>query len=140
MSRISRNGMKNLRFESRPAAVNRQRGASMIAAIFVITALAGLGAVMTQLLVSGSEETINEWYSAQALYAAESGVEYAVYTGGGTANLVVVANRAWVDVNMATIAYGGGKTLYTLTSVGRAGGTVAGTSRAYRQLNVQYMP
>ena len=60
----------------------RQRGAALIAAIFVITALAALGGLMTQLLVLGSEETIDEWYSAQALYAAESGVEWSIYNGG----------------------------------------------------------
>lgn len=117
-----------------------QAGAALIAAIFVITALAALGGLMTQLLVLGTEETIDDWYSAQALYAAESGVEWSVYNGGasGTAQ-VVVADRAWFDVSVASIPYAGGKTLYTITSTGKAGGT-SGSPRTQRQIVVQYMP
>jgi len=118
----------------------RQRGAALISAIFVITALAALGGLMTQLLVLGSEETIDEWYSAQALYAAESGVEWSVYNSGASnTDQVVVAGRAWFDVNVTTTNYGGGKTLYTITSTGKAGGTAA-SPRTQRQIVVQYMP
>jgi len=119
----------------------RQRGAALIAAIFVITALAALGGLMTQLLVLGSEETIDEWYSAQALYAAESGVEWSVYkngtgTGGGNET---VTSTAWFEVSVATTNFGGGKTLYVITSTGKAGGT-ATNPRTQRQIVVQYMP
>jgi hypothetical protein len=118
----------------------RQRGAALIAAIFVITALAALGGLMTQLLVLGSEETIDEWYSAQALYAAESGVEWSVYnSGAANTNQVVVAGKAWFDVSVATTNFAGGKTLYTITSTGKAGGTAA-NPRTQRQIVVQYMP
>ena len=118
----------------------RQRGAALIAAIFVITALAALGGLMTQLLVLGSEETIDEWYSAQALYAAESGVEWSVYNGGASnVNQVVVAGRAWFDVSVTATNFGGGKTLYIITSTGKAGGTM-GSPRTQRQIVVQYMP
>lgn len=118
----------------------RQRGAALIAAIFVITALAALGGLMTQLLVLGTEETIDEWYSAQALYAAESGVQWSIYNGGASnTDQVVVANRAWFDVSVATTNFGGGKTLYIITSTGKAGGTAA-TPRTQRQIVVQYMP
>ncbi|MDT8383720.1 MAG: hypothetical protein RRB22_04830 [Gammaproteobacteria bacterium] len=118
----------------------RQTGAALIAAIFVITALAALGGLMTQLLVLGSEETIDDWYSAQALYAAESGVEWSVYNGGASSTgQMVVANRAWFDVSVASIPYAGGKTLYTITSTGKAGGT-SGSPRTQRQIVVQYMP
>ena len=118
----------------------RQRGAALIAAIFVITALAALGALMTQMLVSSSEETIDEWYSAQALYAAESGVEWSIYKSGASAtDQPVVAGSAWFDVTVSTINYGGGKILYTITSKGKAGGTTA-NPRTQRQIVVQYMP
>lgn len=118
----------------------RQRGAALIAAIFVITALAALGGLMTQLLVLGSEETIDEWYSAQALYAAESGVEWSIYNGGASnTDRVVVSGRAWFDVNVATTNFAGGKTLYIITSTGKAGGTAA-NPRTQRQIVVQYMP
>jgi Tfp pilus assembly protein PilX len=117
-----------------------QRGAALIAAIFVITALAALGGLMTQMLTLGSTETINEWYSAQALYAAESGVQWSVYNAGASANdQPVVAGSAWFDVNVVATNFGGGKVLYTITSTGKAGGSAA-NPRTQREIVVQYMP
>ncbi|MBL1276588.1 MAG: hypothetical protein COB30_010900 [Ectothiorhodospiraceae bacterium] len=119
---------------------SRQRGAALIAAIFIITALAALGGLMTQLLVIGSEETIDEWYSSQALYAAESGIEWSVYNSGTTAtDQVVVTDSAWFDVNVTTTNFGGGKVLYIITSIGTAGGTLT-NPRTQRTIVVQYMP
>jgi hypothetical protein len=118
----------------------RQHGAALIAAIFVITALAALGGLMTQMLVLGSEETIDEWYSTQALYAAESGVDWSIYNGGASnTNQVVVAGRAWFDVSVTTTNFGGSKILYIITSTGKSGGTAA-NPRTQRQITVQYMP
>jgi len=118
----------------------RQRGAALIAAVFVVTALAALGGLMTQLLVLGSEETIDEWYSSQALYAAESGVEWSIYNGGASASgQTVVSGSAWFDVSVATTNFGGGKILHTITSVGKGGGTAA-SPRTQRQIVIQYMP
>lgn len=122
------------------AGGRRQGGAALIAAIFVITALAALGAVMTQLLVLGTEQTLDEWYSSQALYAAESGVEWSVYNGGASAvGQTVVAGSAWFDVSVTSTNFGAGRTLYTITSTGRAGGTL-GNPRTQRQVVVEYMP
>ena len=123
----------------------RQRGAALIAAIFVITALAALGGLMTQLLVLGSEETIDEWYSSQALYAAESGVDWAIRdltVNGGTGvttNSTVVNNRAWMSTTVSTVTINGTSNLYTITSTGTAGGTAA-NPRTQRQIVVQFMP
>lgn len=120
--------------------LNCQRGAALVATIFVITGLAALGALMTQLLVLGSEETIDEWYSTQALYAAESGVDWSIYNSGASnTNQVVVSGSAWFDVSVTTTNYAGGKTLYVITSTGKAGGTAA-SPRTQRQIVVRYMP
>ena len=116
-----------------------QSGAALIAVIFVITGLAALGGLMTQLLILGTEETIDEWYSAQALYAAESGVEWSVYQNGAAGTDQAVTANVWFDVSVATTNFGGGKTLYTITSTGKAGSTAA-NPRAQRQIIVQYMP
>jgi hypothetical protein len=143
-------------FKTRPSmplmerGPQRQRGASLIAAIFVITALAALGGLMTQLLVLESEQSINEWYSAQALYAAESGVDWAAYqiesgaygTGcpysSGTQD--VVSNQAWFSVQVTACNVDiGGQRLYRIESSGTAGGT-SGSPRAQRRITVQYMP
>jgi hypothetical protein len=128
----------------------KQKGASLIAAIFVITALAALGGLMTQLLVLESEQSINEWYSAQALYAAESGVDWAAYqieSGAyGTAcpyssgSQDVVSNQAWFSVQVTACDVDiGGQRLYRIESTGTAGGTT-GNPRAQRRITVQYMP
>lgn len=118
----------------------RQRGAALIAVIFVLTALAALGGLMTQMLVLGSEQTIDEWYSSQALYAAESGVEWSVYNSGASnTNQPVIAGSVWFDVSVATTNFGGSKVLYVITSTGKAGGTAA-SPRAQRQIVVRYMP
>jgi hypothetical protein len=100
---------------------------------------------MTQLLVLGSEETIDEWYSSQALYAAESGVEWAIWDltvnggSGFTSNSTVVTNRAWMTTTVNTVPINGTSNMYTITSTGTAGGTAA-SPRTQRQIVVQYMP
>lgn len=125
--------------------VTRQQGAALIAAIFVITALAALGAVMTQMLVSGSEETIDEWYSSQALYAAESGVDWAIWdltVNGGTGvstNNTLSSGQVWITTTVNTLTINGINNVYTITSTGTAGGT-SGSPRTQRQIVVQYMP
>ncbi len=121
----------------------RQRGASLVMAIFLITALAALGGLLTQLLVLGSEETLNEWYSAQALYAAESGVEWAARDiraggAGSISNGVVLADQAWMTTTVSPLTIGG-QTLYTITSTGTAGGSVY-SPRNQRRIVVQFMP
>jgi len=130
----------NLRCTSLAAS---QRGASLVMAIFLITALAALGGLLTQLLVLGSEETINEWYSAQALYAAESGVEWAAQDisaggAGSISNGVVLTDQAWMTTTVSPVSIGG-RTLYTITSTGSAGGLVS-APRTQRRIVVQFMP
>jgi len=123
----------------------RQRGAALIAAIFVITALAALGGLMTQMLVLGSKETIDEWYSSQALYAAESGVDWAIWdltVNGGTGaitNGAVLSGQVWMTTTVNTLTINGASNVHTITSTGTAGGTSA-SPRTQRQIIVQYMP
>jgi len=119
--------------------LRRQKGASLIAAIFVMTALLAIGTAMTQLMVLGSEESINEWYSAQALYAAESGAEWSIYNGGvAGANQVVVSGRSWFSVTLTATNFAGGNTLFTITSTGLAGESLANI-RTRRRILIQYM-
>ena len=122
----------------------RQRGAALIAAIFVIVALAGLGGVMTQRLVLSTTETINEWYSGQSLAAAETGVQWAVWSlvngGDGTINNgVVITNQSWMSTSVETETINGTFNIYTITSVGKAGGTAA-NPRTQRQISIQFTP
>lgn len=121
-----------------------QRGVSLITAVFIITALAVLGALTSRYLILGSEETTNEWLAAQALYAAESGVHWSAYdllhgsSGGVASNATVVAGRAWFSTQVSAVTIGP-RTLYTITSIGTAGGS-AGSPRTERRITVQFMP
>lgn len=126
--------MKNLR---------QQAGVSIITAVFLITVLAVLGALATRFIIHGSEETINEWYSAQALAASESGVDWAVYDisysggTGATINAPVITGTSWFTTTVTSVTIAP-RTLYTITSTGSAGGTAA-NPRAQRQIVVQFM-
>lgn len=116
----------------------KQRGVSLIAAIFLLTGMAILGALLTRLLVTGIGEGMQEWYSSQALYAAESGVSWRLYGGNvDSADLVVIPGQAWFSVTSTATAVGG-QTMLTITSTGRAG-TGAGNILASRQIVVRVM-
>jgi Tfp pilus assembly protein PilX len=124
--------------------IKRQSGVSLITAIFLITALAVLAAMATRFLILGSEETINEWYSGQALAAAESGVDWAahdiLYAGGSgsTVDAPVTAGSSWFTTSVTSVTIGP-KTQYTITSTGQAGGSAA-NPRVQRQIVVIFMP
>jgi hypothetical protein len=118
----------------------------MITAVFLITALAVLGAMMTRMITLGSKESVSEWYSAQALYAAESGVDWAArYIEDNnscapltTSDRVVVSGRSWFDIDISC-AQVDALLLYTITSTGKAGGSAV-SPVSQRQLQVVYSP
>ena len=140
-----------------------QRGVSLITAVFLITALAILGTLMTKLTVLSSTETIQEWYSAQALYSAESGIDWAASyietnlydpnfdgnnadstcpTSGApdtSGDQDVITGQSWFAVSIYCQDNGSDLYLYHITSTGKAGGTAA-NPRAQRQLMVQFIP
>lgn len=129
---------------------HKQRGASLITAIFLITALATLAALMTRLNVHGSVVTVNEYFSARALSAAESGIDWAIYdianngsTGnsGGTVELEA-GEDIWFNTTVQswTIDTGSGnqRTYYLITSQGMAGGAAANPT-VRRTLTLQFM-
>jgi len=134
------------------ALPGKQRGASLITAVFLITGLAVLGAMMTRMMTLSSTETIGEWNSAQALYAAESGVDWAAryivdndtcpvsypYTATPPASKVVVPGRAWFDLTISCTQKDSFN-LYSISSVGKAGGTSASPS-TQRTLEVLFSP
>lgn len=134
----------------RSPLARHQRGVGLITAVFLITGLAVLGAMMTRMMTLSSSETISEWYSAQALYAAESGVDWAARSIIGnnvcinytppvsTANIVVVNGSSWVDVSISCSSVNN-LSIYTITSTGKAGGTSA-TPATQRELQVMFSP
>ena len=121
----------------------RQAGVSIVGAIFLITGLAVLGTLMMRMTTVGNSEVINEWYSAQALYSAESGVDWAAYNilhggTGATSDSTVHANRSWFTTTAAITAIGG-RNLYVINSTGTAG-TDPGTPLVQREIEVQFLP
>ncbi len=123
-----------------------QRGASIITAVFLITALALLGAMMARMMIIGSTETVNEWHSAQALYAAESGIDWAARyieennacSAHNTTGRTVVADRSWFDIEINCVQVDA-FSLYTITSTGKAGGSSAAPT-SQRTIQVSYSP
>lgn len=141
----------------------RQSGVSLLTAVFLITALAVLGSLMTKLMVLSSVETIQEWQSAQALYAAETGIDWAAryieeqlydpnFDGShldtqcdpSTApytspEQTLIAGRAWFSVSIYCQGNGAQLYLYHITSTGKAGGTAA-NPQAQRRLEMLFSP
>ena len=57
-----------------------QNGVSLIAAIFILVVLAFMGVMFVSLINTSSLTSVNDMQSAQALYIAEGGVEFAQYS------------------------------------------------------------
>ena len=131
--------------------LKKERGASLITAIFLITALAALGTLMTRLTIHGSVVTINEYFSSRALGAAESGLDWAIYDiinngGGGNSGGTVALESGealWFNTSVQswTIDTGSAneKSYLLITGQGMAGGTGANPT-VQRTLNLQFMP
>ena len=124
-----------------------QRGASIITAIFLITALAVLAAAMTRMTIHSAIVTTDDYLAQQALYAAETGVDWAAYdlasgNTGVTTDTATTAN-SWftTTVNSWTIDTGSAneRTYFEITSIGEAGGAAA-TPRVQRLVTVYFMP
>ncbi len=81
-----------------------QRGASIIAVIFLIVVVAFLGVIMVSLYVTQSSQAIGELNSTQALYIADGGVEY------------IVKNRTFPDYSMLGATEGLGNGTFTVDS------------------------
>ncbi len=131
--------------------IRTQRGASLITAIFLITALAAIAALMTRQSIHSTIETTNEYFSAQALYAAEAGVDRAAYDilfngGDGQAadqSVPGAGAPAWYTTTVRSWTVDTGstnqKTYYEVTSTGEAGGSAI-TPVVSRRLVVYIMP
>jgi len=119
----------------------RQRGAAIITALFLVTGLAALGAFMWRSLAVTSHALVSEWDSAQALYAAESAVQWSAWRtwqglSAAGSGLTAEPGAAWFDSNVTSVDFGG-HSLVTITATGMAGGAVS-APRAQRRLRVSY--
>ncbi len=132
-----------------------QTGFSIIAAITLLLALAMLGAMVATLTSTQSESTVDEWYSAQALYAAESATQIAAYqinhnfvaantpavcaTPDTAAPVALEAGvLAWYSISSVhAIDASSGIGYCAITAVGTAGGSSA-LPVAQRSITVNY--
>lgn len=123
-----------------------QGGASIITAIFLITGLAILAALMSKLTIFGATQSVKEWHAAQALYAAESAISAAVYDitntsvcGARNGDVDVTANSTGTYTFTCNQPGNNGQTvdLYEITATGTAG---SGDLMAERRIIVQFIP
>ncbi|MGM0593039.1 MAG: hypothetical protein ACQETD_00770 [Pseudomonadota bacterium] len=122
-----------------------QRGVSLVAAIFLLVALAMLGALMTVLVSSQSLTGVSDLYANQALYAAESAVHRAAYrinqardctAGDVTDQQLEDGVSAWYSVNGSADTVNG-HAVCRIIATGMAGGSSANPV-AQRQITVIY--
>ena len=122
----------------------RQSGVSLITAIFLLVGMSALGMMMVRMLVTQSLETTDEWLSSQALYAAESGVQYAAYQLNRTvpaactlsATDLAVTGQSWFDITTQAKLLGT-TAVCEITATGKAGG-LSTAPMVQRQLIVTY--
>jgi MSHA biogenesis protein MshP len=121
-----------------------QRGVSLVTAIFLLVGLSALGAAMTRMIVTESLQTTDEWLSAQALYAAESGVQYAAYhlnrTSPAACNLTAtdleLVSGSWFSITTRPRILGS-VAVCEISATGKAGGT-ASAPAVQRRIVVTY--
>jgi len=120
---------------------SRQRGVSVLTALFLIVGLGLMGALLTRLMVHSSTIGISEWYSAQAFHAAEAGIDWAAYqivNGGNCSGGASLDNGTSFSVTCSSTGdLGNGHRLYTLTSTGTRNGPHGPVTH---RIIVQYMP
>jgi len=100
---------------------NRQRGMSLIAAIFIVVILAILAVVITAYTLSAAEEAGNEYLSTQALYYAETGIYNALTDITDDNNLDVTAYTFANPVGAATITASKAGTVWILECTATCG-------------------
>jgi MSHA biogenesis protein MshP len=121
-------------------AMQQQRGLGLATALFVITVMALLAVLITQLVRSGAQSTAEQLNLVRAFFAAQSGVEYglnrawppdaapgacpAVHNDSLTFPVVQLTvdglAQCTMEVTCATLIVDS-KTYYTITSTGTCG-------------------
>lgn len=125
-----------------------QQGVSLIAAVFAVMGLSLLGLIAVQLMVTTSQNQIASWNAEQALYAAESGVDWAAHQINQSGSCDLTTNdrplqtgagiEAWFDVSSESVTIDGGN-VCSVTVTGKAGGT-SSSPEAQRELEILYAP
>lgn len=127
----------------------QQSGAALIAAIFLITGLAVLGSLSTKITVMSANTTVNDLFSSRALFAAESGTDWAAHyiqytlaptciasftAYNGTQDVVTGQSQFAIEAKCKRVPAPSTFYLYTIRSTGTAG---SGNNTATRTLTTQ---
>ena len=124
--------------------LTRELGVSIITAIFLLVGLSALGVAMTKMIVTQSLQTTDAWLSSQALYAAESGVQYAAYQLNRSSPAAcslsetdsAVGTDSWFSIATQLVPLGS-TDVCEITATGKAGNSAA-TPAVQRQIVVTY--
>lgn len=85
---------------------NKQRGLSLVIAIFILVVLSLLGAAMINILSIGTESVAREVLSTRALFAAESGAERKlneIFNPGGSVEPGECTNETYAQADLGGI-------------------------------------
>ncbi len=130
---------------TRPA-MNKHKGFSLPAAIFILVIMALLAAAVVSIFDRGNKGITQEVLSTRAFYAAESGAQYVLGQlfdlSGGTANCSAASNLTFTATGLASCSSSmscssrniSGDVYYTINSTGTCS---SGSDQAVRQIELQ---
>jgi len=123
-----------------------ENGSILLVALFAVVGLAMLGLIAAQMLTVGSRDQIRSWEAEQALYAAESAVDWAAWQINHQGSCDVSTTDAeldtgtsipaWFDVSGDQVAISG-RSVCRIKATGKAGGLEA-DPHTRRTLDVLY--
>lgn len=126
--------------------IKSQQGVSIVAAIFLITALALLATAAVQLVSTGQQSLSQEITSVKAYFAGQTGLQWgmyqAVYTTPSSAQTVTLSN-AGLSSTTVTVTFSSStidsNTYYQINSLGEY---ASSTSPEYsaRKLQLRFKP
>jgi len=137
---------RSLRTRNDGVLIKNQQGVSIVAAIFLITALALLATAAVQ-LVSTSQQSINqEITSVKAYFAGQTGLQWAmyqaVYATPNTPQTITLSNSGLssttVDLIFASTTIDG-NTYYQVSATGKYS-TTASPEYSSRELRMRFKP
>lgn len=132
--------------ESR-TSIKRQQGVSIVAAIFLIVALALLATAATQLLTTGQQSISQEITSVKSYFAAQTGLQWGMYqsvyaTTPSGSHIITLSNaglsNTTVNVTLTSNAITG-KTYYIVNAKGQYA-TTTSPEYALRELQLRFKP
>jgi len=125
---------------------HRQRGVSIVAALFLITALALLATAAVQIVTTGQQSISQEITSVKAYFAGQTGLQWgmyqAVYTNPGSTHTLTLSNgglsSTTVDVDFSSSTIDS-NTFYLIDANGKYS-TTSSPEYSSRQLRLRFKP